>query len=177
MTCGIGRGYLSDMRACGSSELKIYLVIDKRSRRCTSILIPTDGFELSNEAIRHGVALAKAVNAKVTGITVTTPFHLIAMDPETLTDTADTYKKRTTALTAKYLKQVSDAAAAAGVSCAGIHVEHEHPYRAIIDAAEKNGCDLVAMASHGRHGLSAVVLGSVTVKVLTHSNIPVLVYR
>ena len=117
------------------------------------------------------------MNAKVTGITVTTPFHLIAMDPETLTDTADTYKKRTTALTAKYLKQVSDAAAAAGVSCAAIHVEHEHPYRAIIDAAKKNGCDLVAMASHGRHGLSALVLGSVTVKVLTHSNIPVLVYR
>jgi len=75
------------------------------------------------------------------------------------------------------MKQVSDAAAAAGVSCAVIHVEHEHPYRAIIDAAKKNGCDLVAMASHGRHGLSAVVLGSVTVKVLTHSNIPVLVYR
>ena len=58
-----------------------------------------------------------------------------------------------------------------------IHVEYEHPYRAIIDAAKKNGCDLVAMASHGRQGLSAVVLGSVTVKVLTHSNIPVLVYR
>ena len=97
------------------------------------ILIPTDGSELSNMAIRHGVALAKAVNAKVTGITVTTPFHLIAMDPETLTDTADTYKKRTTGLTAKYLKQVNDAAAAAGISCAVIHVEHEHPYRAIID--------------------------------------------
>jgi len=141
------------------------------------ILIPTDGSELSDKAIRHGVALAKAVDAKVTGITVTTPFHVIAMDPETLTDTADTYKKRTTALTAKYLKRVNDAAAAAGVSCAVIHVEHEHPYRAIIDAAKKNGCDLVAMASHGRHGLSAVVLGSVTVKVLTHSNIPVLVYR
>jgi nucleotide-binding universal stress UspA family protein len=134
------------------------------------ILIPTDGSELSNKAIHHGVALAKAVSAKVTGITVTTPFHVIAMDPET-------YKKRTAALTPKYLKQVSDAAAAAGVSCAVIHVEHEHPYRAIIDAAKKNGCDLVAMASHGRHGLSAVVLGSVTVKVLTHSNIPVLVYR
>jgi ABC transporter substrate binding protein/Universal stress protein family len=58
-----------------------------------------------------------------------------------------------------------------------IHVEHEHPYSAIIDAANKNGCDLIAMASHGRRGLSAVVLGSETVKVLTHSNIPVLVYR
>jgi nucleotide-binding universal stress UspA family protein len=141
------------------------------------ILIPTDGSELSNKAIRHGIALAKAVNAKVTGVTVTSPFHVIAIDPETITDTADSYKKRTTALTAKYLAQVKDAAAAAGVSCDVIHVEHEHPYRAIIDAANKNGCDLIAMASHGRHGISAVVLGSETVKVLTHSNIPVLVYR
>ena len=58
-----------------------------------------------------------------------------------------------------------------------IHAEHEHPYSAIIDAGNKNGCDLIAMASHGRRGLSAVVLGSETVKVLTHSNIPVLVYR
>jgi nucleotide-binding universal stress UspA family protein len=129
---------------------------------------------LSNKAIHHGIALAKAVNAKVTGITVTTPFHVIAIDPETLTDTADSYTKRTTALTTKYLTQVNDAAAAAGVSCAVIHVEREHPYRAIIDAANKNGCDLIAMASHGRHGLSAVVLGSETVKVLTHSSIPVL---
>ena len=141
------------------------------------ILIPTDGSELSNKAIHHGIALAKAANAKVTGITVTIPFHVIAIDPETITDTADSYKKRTTALTTKYLTQVNDAAAAAGVSCAVIHVEHEHPYRAIIDAAKQSGCDLIAMASHGRHGLSAVVLGSETVKVLTHSNIPVLVYR
>ena len=55
--------------------------------------------------------------------------------------------------------------------------EHEHPYKAIIDTANTNGCDLIAMASHGRRGISAVVLGSETVKVLTHSNIPVLVYR
>jgi len=55
--------------------------------------------------------------------------------------------------------------------------EHEHVYQAIIDAAASNGCDLIVMASHGRHGVSAVVLGSETVKVLTHSKIPVLVYR
>ena len=77
----------------------------------------------------------------------------------------------------KYPTQVNSAAAAAGISCAVIHVEHENPYRAIIDAANKNGCDLIAMASHGRHGISVVVLGSETVKVLTHSNIAVLVYR
>jgi nucleotide-binding universal stress UspA family protein len=141
------------------------------------ILIPTDGSDLSNKAIRYGMALAKASNAKVTGITVTIPFHVFAIEPEMFTDTADSYKKRTSTVATKYLTQLKDAAAAAGVACAVIHAEHEHPYQVIIDAASKNGCDLIAMASHGRRGISAVVLGSETVKVLTHSKIPVLVYR
>jgi nucleotide-binding universal stress UspA family protein len=141
------------------------------------ILIPTDGSDLSNKAIRDAIALAKTINAKVTGITVTIPFHVFATDPAMVTDTEDSYKKRTSVAATKYLTQAKDAAAAAGVSCAVIHAEHEHPYRAIIDAANKGGCDLIAMASHGRRGLSAVVLGSETVKVLTHSTVPVLVYR
>ena len=141
------------------------------------ILIPTDGSDLSNKAIRHGVALAKAINAKVTGITVTIPFHVFAANPETVTDTLDSYRKRMSAAATKYLTQVKDAAATVGVTCAVIDAEQEHPYGAIIDAANKNDCDLIVMASHGRHGISAVVLGSETVKVLTHSKIPVLVYR
>jgi nucleotide-binding universal stress UspA family protein len=84
------------------------------------ILIPTDGSDLSNKAIRHGVALAKAINAKVIGITVRIPFHVFAVDPETVTDTRDSYRKRTSAAAAKYLTQVKDAAAAAGVACAVI---------------------------------------------------------
>jgi nucleotide-binding universal stress UspA family protein len=63
------------------------------------------------------------------------------------------------------------------VECNLVQVEHEHPYRAIIDTATKSGCDLIAMASHGRRGVSAVIIGSETSKVLTHSSIPVLVYR
>ena len=141
------------------------------------ILIPTDGSDLTNKAIRHGVALAKTINAKVTGITVTIPFHVFAVDPETVTDTPDSYGKRMSAATTKYLTQVKDAAAAAGITCSVIDAEQEHPYSAIIDAANKNACDLIVMASHGRRGVSAVVLGSETVKVLTHSKIPVLVCR
>ena len=75
------------------------------------------------------------------------------------------------------LGAAAHAAQAAGIACETIQVEHEHPYRAIIDTAESKGCDLIVMASHGRHGISAIVLGSVAVKVLTHSTIPVLVYR
>ena len=62
-------------------------------------------------------------------------------------------------------------------SCDTVTVEHEHPYRAIIDTANSKHCDLIVMASHGRHGIAAIVLGSETVKVLTHAKIPVLVYR
>ena len=141
------------------------------------ILIPTDGSDLSNNAIRHGLALAKALNAKVTGITITIPFHVFAIDPEEVIYTLNSYRKRTSAGATQYLTQIKDAAAAVGVTCDVIEAEHEHPYSAIIDAANKNGCDLIVMASHGRRGISAVVLGSETVKVLTHSNIPVLVYR
>jgi nucleotide-binding universal stress UspA family protein len=94
-----------------------------------------------------------------------------------VTDTPDEYKKRVATLTGKYLKAAKDAATAAGVACDVVQVEHEHPYETIIDTARKRGCDAIVMASHGRRGVSAVVLGSETVKVLTHSNIPVVVVR
>jgi nucleotide-binding universal stress UspA family protein len=139
------------------------------------ILIPSDGSELSKKAVDHGIGLAKALNAKVTAVTVSEPFHIFAAEPSMVTDTPDEYKKRIAALTAKYLKVATDAASAAGVPW--VQIEHEHPYEAIIDTARNRGCDAIVMASHGRRGVSAVVLGSETVKVLTHSNIPVVVVR
>jgi len=77
----------------------------------------------------------------------------------------------------KTLGAVANAAQAAGVACETVQVEHEHRYRAIIDTAETKGCDLIVMASHGRHGIAAIVLGSETVNALTHCKIPVLVHR
>jgi nucleotide-binding universal stress UspA family protein len=77
----------------------------------------------------------------------------------------------------KILAAVVAAAQAAGVVCATVQVEHEHPYQAIIDIATSKGCDLIVMASHGRRGISALVLGSETIKVLTHCKVPVLVHR
>lgn len=141
------------------------------------ILIPTDGSELSEQAINYGVALAKSANAKVTAITILAPFHIFAVEPGMVTDTPDSYWTRMNTVAAKRLAYVKDAAAAAGVSCEVVHTHHEHPYQAIIDTATNRGCDLIVMASHGRRGISAIVLGSETVKVLTHSTIPVLVYR
>jgi nucleotide-binding universal stress UspA family protein len=141
------------------------------------ILIPTDGSQLSQKAIDHGAKLAKALNAKITMLTVSEPFHIFALDPTMITVTPAEYKRRIADVTAKYLKAAKDTAAAAGVTCDGVHVEHEHPYRAIIDTASKMGCDAIVMASHGRRGVSAMVLGSETVKVLTHSSTPVVVVR
>jgi nucleotide-binding universal stress UspA family protein len=141
------------------------------------ILIPTDGSRLSADAIEHGMALAQAINAKVTALTVSTPSHGYAPGLGTVADTPDPYKERTIDLAARYLAVATQAAAALDVSCDAVHVEHDHPFEAIINTAEELGCDAIVMASHGRRGVSAIVLGSETVKVLTHSAIPVVVVR
>lgn len=141
------------------------------------ILIPTDGSALSHAAVEYGVALARSVGAKVTVLTVSTPFHIFAAEPAMMTDTAEQYAKRTASLATRYLNAAKEVALASDVSCDTVHVEHEHPYLAIIDTAANKSCDLIVMASHGRRGISAVVLGSETTKVLTHSTIPVLVVR
>ena len=143
----------------------------------TNILIPTDGSELAGKAVQHGIALAKRIGAKVTALTVLPPFHMFTTDTQMIEDTPAQYKVRMQEHAEKTLGAVARAAQAAGVACETVHVEHEHPYRAIIDTAESKGCDLIVMASHGRHGIAAIVLGSETVKVLTHSKIPVLVHR
>ena len=137
------------------------------------ILIPTDGSDLSEKAIEHGVALAKVLGAKVTALTVSEPFYVSAFDPSMV----EQYKKHVTALATKHLDVARNAATATGVACELVRVEHERPYQAIIDTAKERGCDVIVMASHGRRGISAIVLGSETIKVLTHSPIPIVVVR
>jgi nucleotide-binding universal stress UspA family protein len=141
------------------------------------ILAPTDGSELSNRAIEHAAALAKAVEAKLTVLTVTIPYYGFAVEPELVTIGADEYRKNADRLAERYLDTAKDIAAAAQVPCETAREEHPQPYRAIIDAAKARNCDLIVMASHGRRGVAAIVLGSETLKVLTHSTIPVLVVR
>jgi nucleotide-binding universal stress UspA family protein len=143
----------------------------------TSILIPTDGSELAGNAVRHGIALAKRIGAKVTALTVLAPFHTITTDARMIEDTPAEYKARMNTYAGETLGAIARAAEAAGVPCETIQIEDEHPYRAIIGTAESQGCDLIVMASHGRHGISAIVLGSEAVKVLTHCRIPVLIHR
>jgi nucleotide-binding universal stress UspA family protein len=142
-----------------------------------NILIPTDGSDLAAKAVEQGVLFAKEIGAKITAVTVIEPFHLLSVEPSQLEYTPIEYQKHSKAHSGKVLGVVSAAAKSAGVVCDTLRVEHELVYQAIIEAAEARRCDLIVMASHGRRGVAAVVLGSETVKVLTHSKIPVLVYR
>jgi nucleotide-binding universal stress UspA family protein len=141
------------------------------------ILTPTDGSELANKAVEHGIALAKAIGARITIVTVIVPFHIFTLDPQVVEETSDQYKQRIQRRATATLSPVAAKAKAAGVPCETMYLEHEHVYQAIIDSAKTKGCDLITMASHGRRGVSAMILGSETVKVLTHSKIPVLVHR
>ena len=142
-----------------------------------NVLIATDGSELAQKALDHGMTMAQAINAKVTVVTVSEPFQAFAVQDRIVTDTREQYKQQVAACAAEYLAAAKRAASAAGVTCDTVHVESPHPYQGIIDAATQRGCDLIVMASHGRRGIFAVVLGSETVKVLTHSAVPVLVVR
>jgi nucleotide-binding universal stress UspA family protein len=143
----------------------------------THILLPTDGSALSERAIDHGIALAKALHASVTGVTISAPLSALSMEAVAIANVSEDYRKQMAAVAEKHLDVVRKAAAAAGVVCDVVHVEGPHPYQGIIETARTKGCDAIVMASHGRRGLSAIVLGSETVKVLTHSTIPVVVCR
>lgn len=141
------------------------------------ILVATDGSPLSEMAVDKVMNLAREAAAKVTVVTATEPFHVLSAESKQLADTKEMYEKHVKLAAARYLGDAERKAKLQGVHCQVVQVEHDHPYQVIVDTAKKLDCDLIAMASHGRRGVSALVLGSETTKVLTHSSIPVLVYR
>ena len=144
-----------------------------------NICIPTDGSKLSQKAIKTGLAFAKEMNASVTACFVIEPFDTYYYGEYSPADmhTVKEFEQRAREAGNAYLQRIEKAARAAGLAYTGSVVKADAPYRGIISAAKKGGCDLIFMASHGRRGLSSVLLGSETHKVLTHSKIPVLVYR
>lgn len=132
------------------------------------ILFPTDGSEVSENAINDTVALAKLLNAKITAMTV------LPRASQTASDSIGSDRPNKAVELLAKIRQVT---AASEITCDVLSVENDQPHEGIIAAATQKGCDLIVMGSHGRSGISALVLGSVTAKVLTHSSIPVLVYR
>jgi nucleotide-binding universal stress UspA family protein len=141
------------------------------------ILIPTDGSSLSARAVEHGIEVAKEIGAKVTAVHVGTPFHVLTADAEALTDTREEYDRHMKRKGREILAAIEKSAKENGVRCDSAFVRGEQPYEAIIKTAKNKDCDLILMASHGRKGVKGFLLGSETQKVLTHSSIPVLVYR
>ena len=140
-------------------------------------LIATDGSELSGKAVEHGVALARAVSAKVTGVTVTIPFDAYMTSEVAVAIDTTIFEERTAAMAKRCLDAIAEQAKSEGVECVTIRAQDDPIYEGIIDTAEKQRCDLIVMASHGRRGFTGLILGSETTKVLTHSIIPVLVVR
>ena len=143
----------------------------------THLLLPTDGSEHSQAAILKGLRFAKECNAKVTGVSVTPQFHVFTLNTTMLEDTNQQFLAESRVQAEKHLSMLKRAAAEEGVRCDTVVEVSDHPYEAIIRAAEQKGCDLILMASHGRRGVQGLLLGSETQKVLTHTRIPVLVYR
>jgi len=141
------------------------------------ILLPTDGSELSATAIQQGIRFAKSIGAKVTGLCVMPLqqmlFYDMVIPREAFEQTTQPWKE----LAETYLSAIEKGAKKAGVECDVVYERSDSPYEVIIRVAEQKGCDLIMMASHGRRGVKALLIGSETQKVLTHSRIPVLVYR
>ena len=141
------------------------------------LLLPTDGSALSEAAILKGVQFAKSISARVTGFSVIPEPHYFFYETEIPAKVREQSAQQYKAQAQKFLAVIEGAAKEADVPCETVYEVNNQPYEAIIKAAEQKGCDLIMMASHGRRGVKALLLGSETQKVLTHSKIPVLVYR
>ncbi len=143
------------------------------------ILIPTDGSDLSQLAVTKGAVFASEIGAKVTLFFAKPGFPVAYFGEGALIDplTPSQFSEMADQQANGVLQAAVKVCEQAGVVCTTLASTHDAPYEAIIEAAETSGCDLIFMASHGRRGISGLLLGSETNKVLTHSQIPVLVYR
>jgi nucleotide-binding universal stress UspA family protein len=144
------------------------------------ILIATDGSELASRALAHGLALAKEVKAPVTLVTVTQPWSAFDMAHKVREGNRDPmhqFEEIALASAQVILDAAEQKAKIAGVACEIVHVPDQHPAEGIITTAEKSGCDLIVMASHGRRAVGRLLLGSQAVEVLSHSRVPALIVR
>lgn len=141
------------------------------------LLLPTDGSDLSERAVFRGIELAREIGARVTGLHVSPQFHLFTYRVDSLKDTREVFERDVREHAERYLEIVKKAARDAQVPCEVICKASDHPYQAICEVARENGCDLILMASHGRRGLAGLLMGGETQRVLTHSTVPVLVWR
>ena len=141
------------------------------------LLIATDGSELAQKAVVQGFALAKAVNAKVTIVTVSEPWTLAAPAEVAIVYPVEDYERAAAANASKILADASAAGAKLQITCDTVHVKEEFPAEGIVETARARGCDLIVMASHGHRGLMRLVLGSQAHRVVTQSTTSVSICR
>lgn len=143
------------------------------------ILVPTDGSPLSEGTVARAVSFAKDAGARITFFYAQPDFPMPIYGEGALIDptTPEQFAKSAEEEARKILGKAKALADSEGVAADTDTIVNEVPYEAVIDAARRHGCDLIFMASHGRRGIAGLLLGSETQKVLTHSSIPVLVYR
>jgi nucleotide-binding universal stress UspA family protein len=142
------------------------------------ILIGTDGSDLAQKAVTTGLTLAKELNAQVTFVTVTPPWDALgAVAERALPNPVADYDEIVAASANRILWEVTQTAKKIGIACSTLHSKDKYPAEGILETAKERGCDLIVMASHGRRGISRMLLGSQTTEVLTLSAIPVLVCR
>jgi nucleotide-binding universal stress UspA family protein len=141
------------------------------------ILIAADGSELAQKAVTHGLALAKALGATVTAITVTDMFPTGAYSSIPTPSMIECYEQAAAESAANILSSVCEATTKLGVPCATVHVKDQSPAEGILATAREKKCDLIVMASHGRRGVMRLLLGSQAQKVATLSAVPVLICR
>ncbi|MER9654991.1 universal stress protein [Mesorhizobium sp. M0152] len=145
------------------------------------LLIATDGSELADKGVAHGLALAAALGATVTFVTVSEPYPIFAwggaMAGYTAGDELVAYQEEARRYGQEVLDKCRTSAEGLGVRAKGLHIENKAPAEAILELSQTQGCDLIVMASHGRRGLGRLLLGSQTAEVLSYTEIPVLVVR
>lgn len=142
-----------------------------------TILVPTDGSPLSDKAVNAAVEFAKESGGKVIGLSVAEPYPFSPLSETTFSDERTLYEEKARAITQQHVQKVAAAAHVLNVPCETVVMQSFTPYEEIVNAAEKWQCDVIFMASHGRKGLSKLLIGSETQKVLANSTIPVLVFR
>lgn len=143
------------------------------------ILVPTDGSELSQDTVRRALSFAREAGARISFVCAERHYPTMYLGMGAISDAhaARQFHEAEESVAQAILAGCQALADAAGVLADTVAIASDEPYEAIILAAERQQCDLIFMASHGRRGLKALLLGSETQKVLTHSQIPVLVYR
>jgi nucleotide-binding universal stress UspA family protein len=141
------------------------------------LLLATDGTELAQAALEHGLDLARKTGAKVTVVTVTMPWSAVAYGVYEGLTARDAFDEASRKQAQALLSDAAAKAASRGVACTTVHKADVNPYQGVLAVAQESGCDLIVVGSHGRRGLERLILGSEAMKVLTHSKVPVLVWR